>query len=230
MRALIGESPRRCFGYVLLATVVMAGMVGDFRFGGAIAEEVRLEVGRVHRGEALSGAQRGRRAAVPEDGLIAGFEDGAVSASFGVGWAMNTDATAGGRSTAEMAAVDGGAADTSMSMRVTGKIVLGPGPVAWAGPVFFPGRQPYGASDMSAHEGISFWARGDGQSVSVVVFARSLPEEPASVLVPTTDVWVEHRLAFADFAGLNPKGLTAILFSGNEPGDFEFQIDELRVH
>ena len=167
---------------------------------------------------------------MPEDGLIAGFEDGAVSASFGAGWVMNTDATAGGQSAAQMAAVDGGAADTSMSMRVKGKIVPGPGAAAWAGPVFFPGRQPYGAVDMSAYEGISFWVRGDGLPVSVVVFARSLSEDPARVFVPTTDAWTEHRLAFADFDGLNAKGLTAILFSGTEPGDFEFQLDELRVH
>lgn len=231
MSALTDGSVLRHGGCVLLAIVVLAGTADDSRFGAATADEAKLAVERVgHSGEVVTPTpQRGRRAPVPEDGLIAGFEDGAISASFGAGWQVNNDADAGGKSEAEVAAVDGGADGSSMSMRVTGRIVPGDGPAAWAGPVFFPGPQPYGPVSMAGHEGISFWIRGDGSPVSVVIFARSLPQAPATVSVPTTETWIEHRLAFADFDGLGILALTAIMFSGIEPGDFEFQVDELRV-
>ena len=227
MRAPIGGSPlSRCSSLVLM--IIAVGWAGGIHLGTAVAEEPRAEIGPGARpGEAT--AQRGQRVPAIEDGVIASFEDGAISATFGAGWAMNTDADAGGKSEAVMEPVAGGADGSGSSMRVSGKIVPWGGPGAWAGPIFFPGRRPYGAVDMSKYEGISFWVRGDGSPVSVVMFARSLREDPATALVSTTEEWTEHRLPFAAFDGVDSKGLTAIMFSGAEPGDFAFQIDELRV-
>jgi len=173
--------------------------------------------------------QRAPRAPVIPDGLIAGFEDGEVASTVGAGWSISTDASAGGASVAEMTVVDGGAVGSSMSLRVAGTIVGRPGMPAWAGAVFSPGRREFGRANLSAYSGISFWVRGNGAPISVALFAQSLGQDPAQLLRPTTDVWTEHRMPFSDFQGVDAAGLKAISFSGADPGDFEFQIDELRV-
>ncbi len=182
-----------------------------------------------YRAEVEASKEPAEQAQVNEDGLITGFEDGEIGGSFGAGWMMSTDSMIGGSSTGEMSTVEGGAADTNMSMRVAGTIVSGAGPAAWAGPMFFPGIQQFAPADMSAHEGFSFWVRGDGATIAIMLFAQSLGQAPSLKIVPVTTEWTEHTLAFADFAGIEASGLQAILFSGTDPGDFAFQVDELRV-
>jgi len=182
-----------------------------------------------YRAEVEASLAPAERAEASEGGLITGFEDGEIGGSFGSGWMVSTDSMIGGASTAEMATVEGGATGTAMSLRVAGSIVSGGAPAMWAGPMFFPGMQQLAPADMSVYEGISFWARGDGTPISVMMFAQSLGQVPSMHLVPTTDAWVEHTLPFSDFAGVDATGLQAILFSGAQPGDFEFAIDEFRV-
>jgi len=217
-------------GRALLAIFVVGAGVDHASLDIASADEASVEAGRAgHRTRVEAPPQRTSRPPVIPDGLIAGFEDGEIGASFGAGWTISTDASVGGGSTAEMAVVEGGADSSSMSLRVTGTIVRRSASAVWAGPVFSPGRREFVAANMSEHAGISFWVRGSGAPISVALFARSLGQDPAMLFRPTTDVWVEHRLAFSDFDGVDPAGLKAISFSGAEPGDFEFQIDELRV-
>ena len=182
-----------------------------------------------YRAEVEASMAPAEQADVTEGGLITSFEDGEFDGSFGAGWMMSTDSMIGGASTAEMIIVEGGAVDTNMSMRVIGTIVSGAGPAMWAGPMFFPGVQQFAAADMSAHQGFSFWLRGDGASISIMLFAQSLGQVPSLKSVAVTSEWTEHRLAFSDFAEIDATGLQAILFSGAEPGDFEFHIDEFRV-
>ena len=176
-----------------------------------------------YRAEVEASMALAEQADVTEGGLITSFEDGELDGSFGAGWMMSTDSMIGGASTAEMIIVEGGAVDTNMWMRVIGTIVSG------AGPMFFPGVQQFAAADMSAHHGFSFWLRGDGASISIMLFAQSLGQVPSLKSVAVTSEWTEHRLAFSDFAGIDATGLQAILFSGTEPSDFEFHIDEFRV-
>jgi len=206
----------------LLAILLMAGAAGHARWSTADA----AEVGYRPRVEAQ---RRGPRAPVIPEGLIAGFEDGEMSATFGAGWQVATDSSAGGASVVEVTVVEGGADDSNMSLRVVGTIVPRPGEPAWAGPVFSPGRQQFARANLSAYEGISFWLRGDGAAMSVSIFSLSLRDSPSTLSLPTTDAWTEHRVAFPDFDMVDAAGINAISFSGVEPGDFEFQIDELRV-
>ena len=182
-----------------------------------------------YRGEIAAASAPAAPAEVTQDGLITGFDDGEIGGSFGAGWMMSTDSMIGGSSTAEMSTIEGGAADTGMSMRVAGRIVSGGSPAMWAGPMFFPGVQQFAPADMSAHEGFSFWVRGDVASVNIMLFAQSLGQVPSMKSVAVTPEWTAQTLRFDDFAGVDASGLQAILFSGAEPGDFEFQIDELRV-
>ncbi len=230
MGTLAGEHVLRGFVRALLVILLVCGGAGRPFSGGVSAEEVRLETARFgHRAAVEASTQRTRRAPKIADGLIAGFEDGEIGASFGAGWIVNNDAGAGGTSIADMTVVEGGAADSLMSLRVRGSIVRPPGRDAWAGALFFPGRRPWAAVNMSEYEGISFWLRGDGAPVSIALFAQSRGSEPALMSRPTTEVWTEHKLAFSDFSSIDPTGLRGIFFSGDEVGDFEFQVDDLRV-
>jgi len=213
-------------GRALLAIFVVGAGVDHASLDIASADEAERAV---HRTRVEAPRQRASRSPVIPDGLIAGFENGEIGASFGAGWTISTDASIGGGSTAEMAVVDGGADNSSMSLRVTGRIVRRSGSEAWAGAVFSPGRREFVAANLSEHAGISFWVRGSGAPMSVAVFARSLGQEPVMLSRPTTDEWVEHRLAFSEFNGVDPAGLKAVSFSGVADGDFEFQIDEFRV-
>jgi imidazolonepropionase-like amidohydrolase len=168
-------------------------------------------------------------AQVATDGMITGFEAGVIDGAFGSGWMVSTDAMVGGTSTADMTVVDGGADGTAMAMQVTGEIVGGSGPAMWAGPMFFPGAGQFAAADVSAHEGIGFWLRGDGAPISIMLFAQSLGQMPSLQIIPTTTEWTWHLLSFGDFAGVDPTGLQGVLFSGAQPGEFEFYIDEFQL-
>ncbi len=206
----------------LLAILLLAGIAGYARWDTAGAAETG------HRSR-VKAQRRGPRVPVIPDGLIAGFEDGEMSATFGAGWHIATDSSAGGASVAEVTVVEDGAADSSLSLRVVGTLTPRPGEPSWAGPVFSPGRRQFARANLSAYEGISFWLRGDGAQVAVGLFSLNLQDAPSRLLLPTTDAWTEHRVAFSDFDMVEADGINAISFSGAEPGDFEYQIDELRI-
>jgi hypothetical protein len=65
---------------------------------------------------------------VPEygaSGLVADFEDGKISAAFGSGWMISTDAFAGGKSTAAMEWSAGGAEGSRGVLKISGEIKEG---------------------------------------------------------------------------------------------------------
>jgi hypothetical protein len=162
------------------------------------------------------------------DGLIADFENGEIDSAFGSGWMYSTDEMIGGSSTGEMAVVDGGAEGSARAMRVTGTINSA-GPARWAGPMFFPAAGQFQPADLSAQSGIAFWVRGDGNPITVMMFAQSLGQMPAQQFVPTTADWTRVELEFSDFTGVDATGIQGVLFSGTQDGAFEFDIDDFRV-
>ncbi len=163
-----------------------------------------------------------------DDGLIADFDNGNIDSVFGSGWMLSTDDMIGGSSTAAMTVAEAGADGSAGAMRVDGTIA-GTGPARWAGPMFFPGVSQFAPANLSEHSGISFMVRGDGQPVAIMMFAVSLGQVPSQQYAGTSDEWTRVELRFEDFAGLDAAGLQGVLFSGTESGDFEFEIDDLRV-
>ncbi|MDI6808797.1 MAG: hypothetical protein QME66_07435 [Candidatus Eisenbacteria bacterium] len=57
-----------------------------------------------------------------ESGLVSDFEAEQVSANFGSGWSISTDAMMGGTSTAKIQRVEGGAQGSKGAMLITGSI------------------------------------------------------------------------------------------------------------
>ncbi len=193
-------------------------IVGVWKFG------VRADRDGYRDGVAATSASAAR----PDvgSGLVAGFNAGELDSAFGSGWMVSTDSMVGGGSTAETMVVDGGAAGTSGSLRVNGNIAAS-GPSAWAGPMWFPGPQQFQPADLSEYEGIEFWARGDGATHMVMLFAQNLGQIPTMTSFVPGEEWQRLRLPFSDFAGLDPAGLQGVLFTGAGEGAFEFEVDEI---
>lgn len=160
------------------------------------------------------------------DGTISGFEDGTLHTAFGAGWSKSTDALYGGKSTAEMGVVLGGANGTGKSLRINGNIDGGL-PFAWGGAMFSPGLRTFAPANLSANSGLKFWAKGDGKTYRVMVFTEAGGQiGQVTTFVGGAD-WKQYTLPFSSF-GTDGHDVEAILFIGGpEAGPFDFQIDEV---
>ena len=170
---------------------------------------------------------QGTARAKPESGIISDFENGAATASFGSGWLISTDKFAGGSSTSEMSVVDGGAQGTHKSLGITGTIV-GPLPYAWGGAMFMAGSQPMQPADLSGAKSVHFWAKGDGKTYKVMVFAQSKGMQPLMQDFVAGREWKEYDFPFVGFDGIDGHDILGIAFTGGPTaGKFAMQIDEV---
>ena len=177
-------------------------------------------------------ADKSRQAPGPagsESGLISDFEGERVSAKFGAGWMPSTDSMMGGKSTVELKLVQGGALDSRGSLLVTGEVLAG-AQFPWAGAMFSPGPYPMSPVNLSSKQRLSFWAKGDGKSHRVMVFARVLGMQPAITTFQAGADWKQFSFPWASFRGIDGHDVMSILFTaGDEPGKFAFQIDDVRL-
>ena len=161
-------------------------------------------------------------------GLVSEFEAGEVSAEFGSGWQTSTDSMMGGASTAAMAIVAGGANQSRGALEVSGTLAAG-APFPWAGAMFFPAATPMAPVDLSKFKAIAFWARGDGGTHQVMVFAARLGNIPASQPFTPGPEWREFVLPLASFSNIDGSDLRGVLFSaGSKAGPYRFAIDDVR--
>jgi imidazolonepropionase-like amidohydrolase len=171
-------------------------------------------------------------AAPPSDaamGLISDFDDGTPSSKFGTGWMLSTDSIAGGKSTGEMTVIDGGANADKHAIDVSG-VIDGGLPYAWAGVMWAPGPRPFVPVNLSAKKGISFFAKGDGQTYRVLVFTTSGGRIPAQQTFTAGSEWKQASIPFSAFDGTDGHDISAILFVGGPAaGKFDFQIDEIKL-
>jgi hypothetical protein len=174
-------------------------------------------------------AQSGNIASVAPPALTSDFDDGTTSASRGMGWVVSTDQRAGGTSTASMRVVDGGADGTAKSLETTGSIADGL-PYAWAGPMLMPGAKPMTPVNLSAAKGLHFWARGDGRTYHVMLFAESRGQMPITVDFVAGPEWKEYSFPFGAFEGVDGHDIMGIAFTaGPEPGPFKFRLDQVSL-
>jgi hypothetical protein len=161
-------------------------------------------------------------------GLVADFESAEVRAEFGSGWQTSTDTMMGGTSTATMTIVQGGANSSRGALEVRGTIADG-APFPWAGAMFFPAATPMAPVDASKYKALVFWARGDGGTHQVMLFAARLGNIPAAAPFTPGPEWREVVLPFSAFSGIDGSDLRGVLFSaGSKPGAFRFEIDDVR--
>jgi len=163
-----------------------------------------------------------------ESGSISDFEDEEITAKFGSGWSVSTDAMMGGKSTAEFKRMEGGAQASKGSMLITGNIGEGSN-YKWAGAFFSPGSAMMAPANLSCKKAISFWTKGDGKSYLIMIFAQSLGWQPAIKTFKTGTEWNQYTFPFEDF-GTDAHDLMGIFFGGGlDMGEFTFQIDNVRL-
>lgn len=162
-----------------------------------------------------------------ESGLVSDFEEGKVSAKFGSGWSVSTDAMAGGKSKAEMKVAPEGTQGSRGSLLIAGEISPDL-PYAWAGAMFSPGATVMAPANLSSKNEVSFWAKGDGKTCRIMLFARSHGFQPVIKSFVAGPEWKRFTFRISEFDGMDGSDLTGILFAGGPaPGRFVLQIDDV---
>ncbi|HKW17891.1 MAG TPA: CIA30 family protein [Terriglobales bacterium] len=163
-----------------------------------------------------------------ESGMVSNFDDLKVSSNYG-GWITTSDQMAGGKSTATMKAVEGGAGGSKGALDVSGELIPG-AQFTWAGVMFHPGDSPEDAVNLSSKKTISFWAKGDGKAYTIAVLTESNSGEmPQLRPFAAGAEWQHYSLALSDFK-TDGHDITGIAFvHSQQPGKFDFQIDQVEV-
>jgi hypothetical protein len=123
--------------------------------------------------------------------------------------------------------VPGGAGGSKQALAVGGEI-KGEMAYGWAGVMFSPGATPMAPANVSAKKQLRFWAKGDGKTYRVMIFARHLGFMPATRTFVAGPTWTEVTLPLATFDGLDGRDLMGILWTGGpQLGKFAFTIDQI---
>lgn len=158
--------------------------------------------------------------------LVSDFEAGDASVAFGTPWMPTTDVQAGGNSQAAIEVVEGGAGDSGYSLKVSGTVgeaFMFP----WSGTMFMPGAQPFGPTDLSSHPELVFAAKGTPGEYRIQLFCQNTGQTPPEHRFDLSEEWTEVSVDLSTVGGCDVSGLMAVIFSAIEPGEFEFQLDDV---
>jgi hypothetical protein len=136
----------------------------------------------------------------------------------------------GGKSTASMQPVEGGANGTKGALKVTGETVAG-GPLSFAGAYFVPGSSWQDPVNLSAKKNVSFWAKGDGKNYAVVLQGESNSGQmPVFQNFSAGPEWKQYSFPIQSFK-IDGSDLTGVGFlrTMGAAGKFEFEIDEVEI-
>ena len=160
--------------------------------------------------------------------MVSNFDDLKASANYGA-WTITSDKEIGGKSTASLHAVEGGAKGSKGALQITGEVVPG-ADFTWAGVVFHPGSSPDEAVNLSGKKTISFWAKGDGKSYAIAVETESSAGQmPVIQPFAAGPEWKQYTFSWSDFK-TDGHDVTGIAFAhAQEPGKFEVEIDEVKI-
>jgi beta-glucosidase len=166
-----------------------------------------------------------------ESGVVSTFDDGKVAANYGM-WIPAGDGMQGGKSKSAIAIVEPGANSTKGALQVSGEVIPG-GPLAYAGTLYSPGAAPMQTVNLSSKKEISFWAKGDGGTYTLLVLTESRNGSSGEVPAMTTFVagpeWKQYAFPFSTF-DTDGGDLTAIGFIRlQQPGKFQFAIDQVEI-
>jgi len=165
-----------------------------------------------------------------ESGMVSTFDDGKVAANFGT-WIGAGDQMNGGKSMATLAVVEPGAAGSKGTLQVTGEVVAG-GQFVFAGALYSPAAAPMQPANLSSKKGISFWAKGDGGTYTILVLTEARNgqngEAPAMTSFVAGPEWKQYTFPFSVFE-TDGSDLSGIGFIKLEPGKFQFLLDQVEI-
>jgi hypothetical protein len=167
-----------------------------------------------------------------ESGLVSNFDEGKVAANFGT-WIPAGDSMNGGKSSATFAIVEPGADGTKGAMQITGEVIGGQTVAfAFAGALYSPGSAPMQPANLSAKKGISFWAKGDGNTYTLVVLTEASNGSnsmPAMTTFVAGSEWKHYSFPFSTF-DTDGSDLTGVGFvRAQVPGKFQFELDQVEI-
>jgi beta-glucosidase len=166
-----------------------------------------------------------------ESGVVSTFDDGKPSANFG-SWIAASDQMNGGKTTSKITVVEPGANGSKGALEISGEVLAG-GPFLFAGALYSPSAAPMKPADLSSKKGISFWAKGDGGTYTVIVLTESRNgqsgDAPAMTTFKTVPEWKQYTFPFSTFEtdGSDLSGIGIIRMQ--EPGKFQLQIDQVEI-
>ena len=166
-----------------------------------------------------------------ETNMVSNFDEGKVKAAYGM-WIPASDSMNGGKSTSKLMVVEPGGANTKGALQVTGELVAGR-PFIFAGALFSPGAAPMKPVNLSKKNTIGFWAKGDGGTYMLLVLTEARNgqngEPPAMTTFTAGPEWKQYSFPFSTFDtdGSDLSGIGFIRVQ--EPGKFQFQIDEVEI-
>lgn len=150
---------------------------------------------------------------------------------FGWGWSVTTDQRAGGNSMAEIALIHPGAAGTKGALQISGEIKPGFPYGPWAGAIWFPGHEPMQPADLSDKKELTFWARGKAASYNLMLMSGNPGGIPLYAAFVTTPKWKEYHIPLAtSFPNADWKQVYFLAFSAANPGEFQFDLDQVTLH
>jgi beta-glucosidase len=162
-----------------------------------------------------------------ESGVVSTFDEGKAAANYG-SWMAGGDSMQGGKSTASIEVVEGGANGSKGALRVTGEIIPGAA-FTWAGVLFAPGSSPMDAVNLSGKKVISFWAKGDGKTYALALGTQSRQNQmPAIKTFVVGADWKQYSFPISSFE-TDGQDITNLAFAQSAVGKFEFVIDQLEI-
>jgi imidazolonepropionase-like amidohydrolase len=191
----------------------------------ASARAVQAAMGRgwaVSTDQIAGGHSTATLAAV-EDAELASADAVKAGTTAGNAGAATASAAAGN---ASAAAVNAGTAGAGMgrTLQVAGRVAPG-GFFSWAGAAFQPAESPLAPVDMSQRQGIHFWAKGDGRTYQVMVFAKSRGRIPLLHAFTAEAGWKRYDLPWSSFNGYDGHDVQLVVFAAvTPPGDFAFRL------
>jgi hypothetical protein len=166
-----------------------------------------------------------------DSGVVSTFDDGKVAANYG-SWIGAGDQMNGGKSMATLAVVEPGASGSKGALQVTGEVVAG-GPFLFAGALFSPAMAPMQPANLSGKKEISFWAKGDGTTYTLLILTESRNgqngEPPAMTSFVAGPEWKQFTFPFSVFE-TDGSDLSGVAFiKVGQPGKFQFQLDQVEI-
>ncbi len=181
--------------------------------------------------KAKEARERQKKAPPPEhseSGWISDFEGDNIASNFGAGWSVSTDTMMGGKSTSQYQLVKEGAQGSQGALLITGNLVQG-SQYQWAGALFSPGEGMMMPANLAFKKSISLWAKGDGKTYVVMVFAQSLGFTPVFETFVAGSDWKEYTFPFEKF-GVDGSDIMGIFIGAStDLGGFSLFIDNVRL-
>ena len=100
-----------------------------------------------------------------------------------------------------------------------------------SGTIYFPGRSPEIPADLSAAQGLHFFARGDGGTYRVIVMtSRDGKPQTSTRTFVAGPAWQPHSFRWSDFGNSDGSAVQRILIiAGPSPGRYELFIDDIAI-